>query len=166
MIEVREANLNDVDQIRELFRIAYGDHYFYPQYYDVRELSRLVFDNDTIFLVAVDTQKQMVTGTSSVVFSVSAYNDLVGEFGRLVVHPDYRRRGIGKQLMKARVERVQSRLHVGIVENRANHTFSQKTKSPALFLLNLCFNTHFDILDLKLLLLESQMFKGEILWVQ
>ena len=39
MIEVREATLDDVGQIRELFRETYGDRYFYPQYYDVQQLN-------------------------------------------------------------------------------------------------------------------------------
>ncbi len=133
MIEIREANLSDVEQIRELFQDAYGEDYFYPQYYDVDQLSRLVFDHDTIFLVALDTEKRMVAGTASVVFSVSAYNDLVGEFGRLVVHPDFRKRGIGKKLMNARIERVKSRIHVGVVENRATHTFSQRISTHSGF---------------------------------
>jgi CRP/FNR family cyclic AMP-dependent transcriptional regulator len=133
MIEIREANLQDVEQIRDLFQVSYGETYFYPQYYDIEELSRLVFDNDTIFLVAIDTDKQVVAGTASVVFSVSAYNDLVGEFGRLVVRPDFRKRGIGKQLMNARIERVRSRIHVGVVENRATHTFSQRISTGSGF---------------------------------
>lgn len=133
MIEIREAKLDDVRQIRDLFEIAYGGTYFYPQYYDVDELSRLVFSNDTIFLVAIDTEAHSVAGTASVVFSVSAYNDLVGEFGRLVVHPAYRKRGIGKQLMNARIEKVCTRIHVGIVENRATHTFSQRISTRSGF---------------------------------
>ncbi len=133
MIEVREAKLGDVEQVRELFQAAYGETYFYPQYYDLEELSRLVFDSGTIFLVAVDTEQQVVAGTASVVASVSAYNDLVGEFGRLVVHPDFRKRGIGKQLMHARIEKVRPRLHLGMVENRATHTFSQRISTGSGF---------------------------------
>ena len=68
----------------------------------------------------------MVAGTASVIFSVAAYNDLVGEFGRLVVHPQYRGQGIGKRLMEMRIDRVHSRIQVGIVENRASHSFSQR----------------------------------------
>ncbi len=126
MIIVREATLADVPGIREVFQSEYGDHYAYPQYYDTDALARLVYADATVLLVAVDGDSDRVAGTASVVFSVGAYNDLVGEFGRLVVHPDFRGRGIGKQLMQGRVQRVESRLHVGIVENRAAHTFSQR----------------------------------------
>ncbi len=43
-----------------------------------------------------------------------------------MVHPDFRNCGVGKRLMEARIERVESRLHLGIVENRTAHTFSQR----------------------------------------
>lgn len=129
MITVREATLNDVEGIRDVFQSEYEDHYAYPQYYDTDALSRLVYADGTLLLVAVDTDSNRVTGTASVVFSVGAYNDLVGEFGRLVVHPDFRGRAIGRRLMEARIEFVKPRLHVGIVENRTAHTFSQRISS-------------------------------------
>ena len=126
MITVREARLDDVEGIRDVFQSEYAKHYAYPQYYDTDALTRLVYTDGTVLLVAVDSESKRVAGTASVVFSVGAYNDLVGEFGRLVVHPDFRGRGIGKQLMKARIDRVRPRLHIGIVENRTAHTFSQR----------------------------------------
>lgn len=126
MIKIREATLDDVDGIREVFHTEYGEQYAYPQYYDTDALARLVYADGTLLLVALDDESNRVAGTASVVFGVGAYNDLVGEFGRLVVHPDYRGHGIGKDLMAARVERVKSRLHVGIVENRTAHSYSQQ----------------------------------------
>lgn len=126
MISVRAATLDDVEGIRDVIQSEYGDHYAYPQYYDTDALARLVYADDTLLLVALDTDTNRVAGTASVVFSVGAHNDLVGEFGRLVVHPDFRGRGIGSQLMEARLERVKSRLHVAIAENRSSHPFSQR----------------------------------------
>ncbi len=96
MIEIREATIDDVHQVREIFVASYSDHYAYPQYYDVASLTKLVYADGTILLVAVDLDNGRVVGTASVVFGIGAYNDLLGEFGRLAVHPDYRGRGIGK----------------------------------------------------------------------
>ena len=87
MIEIREAELADVESIRELFTETYGEHYFYPQYYEIAALTKLVFADDTILLVAIDTRNGRVAGTASVVFSIAAYNDLVGEFGRPLIVP-------------------------------------------------------------------------------
>ncbi len=124
MITIREARETDVDSIRELFVLSYGQNYVYPQYYDVQALKKLVYSDSSLLLVAED-EGQML-GTASVVMHVGAYNDLVGEFGRLVVHPDARCRGVGQLLMQGRIERVKERLHVGIVENRTAHSYSQK----------------------------------------
>ena len=127
MIEVREAKLKDVEQIRELFQVAYGETYFYPQYYDVEELSRMVYDNDTIFLVAVDTKQQkFVAGphrSSSVCQPTTIWSENLDDWW---FTPIFDKRGIGKQLMNGRLERVKERLHLGVVENRATHTFSQR----------------------------------------
>jgi GNAT superfamily N-acetyltransferase len=123
---VRNARLEDVQGIREVFHSEYDLDYAYPQYYDIEVLARLVYANDSILLVAIDESSGRVAGTASVVFSIGAHDDLSGEFGRLVVHPDFRGCGIGKSLMEARVDRIKERLHVGIVDNRAVHSFSQR----------------------------------------
>lgn len=126
MFEVREAVADDVEQIRDVFYAAYGSDYAYPQYYDLEMLKKFVYADDTLLLVACDSDAGRIVGTASVVMHVGAYADLVGEFGRLVVHPDARGLGVGKRLMEERLNRVADQIHVGIVENRAVHPFSQK----------------------------------------
>lgn len=126
MITVREAIESDVEGIRDLFLAAYGQHYAYPEYYDISVLKGMVFDEDTLFLVAEDDDNGRILGTASVIFDLGEYGDLIGEFGRLVVHPDGRKRGIGKKLMEARIERARNRLHLGFAENRVPHPFSQR----------------------------------------
>lgn len=126
MITVREAVDADVDQIRDVFLAAYGTDYAYPQYYDVGMLKKLVYADDTLLLVAEDSEAGRILGTASVVMHIGAYNDLIGEFGRLVVHPDARGGGVGGLLMQERLKRVESQIHVGIVENRTVHPFSQR----------------------------------------
>lgn len=126
MLKVREATENDVEQIREIFLATYGEDYAYPQYYDVQLLKKMVFSDDTVLLVAEEVETGRVLGTSSLLLHIGAYADLVGEFGRLAVHPDCRGQGAGKLLMQGRLDRVKDRIHVGIVEPRVAHPFSQK----------------------------------------
>ena len=127
MITVREATGRDVPAIREIFLATYGTDYTDPRYYDESLLTRLVYSENSLMLVAEDTALGRVVGTASVDFEVGAYSDLVGEFGRLAVHPDARQQGIGRLLMAERIRRVQDRLQVGIVEARASsHPYSLK----------------------------------------
>jgi GNAT superfamily N-acetyltransferase len=124
MITVREANGRDVAGIRDVFLASYGTDYTDPRYYDDALLTRLVYSDDSLLLVAEDTDTGRVVGTASVDLEVGAHSDLVGEFCRLAVHPDYRRHGIGKLLMSERLKRVQDRLQVGLVEARVAHSHS------------------------------------------
>ena len=128
MITVREATGGDVPAIREIFLATYGTDYTDPRYYDESLLTRLVYSENSLMLVAEDTAIGRVVGTASVDFEVGAYSDLVGEFGRLAVHPDARQQGIGRLLMAERIRRVQDRLQVGIVEARARPTLQPEDR--------------------------------------
>ena len=125
MITIREALDTDVQGIIEIYLATYGQDYAYPQYYEEFEIKKLIFSDETLMLVAEDTESRRIVGTASVILEVGAYTDLVGEFGRLAVHPDYRRRGIGTQLLEQRLATVKDRLHVGIIEARVTHPFTQ-----------------------------------------
>ena len=125
-IVIREVVETDVDAIREIFMTCYGENYSYPDYYEQEVLKGLIYDRDVIFLAAEDTDEERILGTASVILDIGAWGDLIGEFGRLAVHPDGRGRGIGNRLMEGRLERVKDRLHIAVVENRAVHSFSQK----------------------------------------
>ena len=94
MITVREAAAKDVAAIRDIFRACYDADYS-PQFYDENQLTRLVYSDNSLFLVAEDTESGEIAGTASVDLEVGARSDLVAEFGRLAVHPAFRRRGIG-----------------------------------------------------------------------
>lgn len=123
---IREAREEDVEAIREIFHACYGDHYAYPEYYEAGTLKQLIYDREVVFLVAADREEGRILGTASVILDIGAWGDLIGEFGRLAVHPEGRGRHLGNLLMKGRLERVRRRLHIGIVENRAVHPYSQK----------------------------------------
>lgn len=86
----------------------------------------MIFGDDTLMLVAHETEDERILGTASVVLDIGAYTDLLGEFGRLAVHPDARGRRIGTLLMEGRLERVRDRLHVGVTEARVEHSYSQR----------------------------------------
>src|SRR5262249_41561303 len=124
VINIREARGSDAPAIREIFLACYGADYPYSQYYDVQLLTRMIYSEDSLILVAEDTDTGEVMGTASVILEIGAYSDLVGEFGRLAVHPKARQRGIGKQLMAERLRLVQDRLHVGLIEGRVAHPFT------------------------------------------
>jgi GNAT superfamily N-acetyltransferase len=84
----------------------------------------MIYSEAALLLVAEDTATGRLIGTASVLLEVGAHADLVGEFGRLAVHPEARGRGAGKLLMAERLRRVQGRLHVGFVEARVNEPYS------------------------------------------
>jgi len=123
---VREATEADIGAIRDAFVQVYGRDYPYQVFYEEAWLKRSIFNDDILTLVAEDPGTGRVAGTASVVFDVGAQSDLLSEFGRLVVHPDFRRRGIGNALMEGRIRAVENRVHVSVVENRCVHPYSQK----------------------------------------
>lgn len=126
MLKVREATAADVHGIRDVFMASYGEEYPYHEFLETDALTRMVFSDSSILLVAVDEATDRVLGTASVVMNVGALGDLTAEFGRLAVHPDARGQGAGHLLMQERLIRAQDQIHVGIVENRVAHPFSQK----------------------------------------
>lgn len=134
MIRVREACEEDVGQIREVFLAVYGTDYPHRELYDELWLKRSVFTDDALILVAEDTESERVIGTASVLFDFGAHSDLVGEFGRLAVHPDYRRLKVGNLLMEKRLEVIRNRLHVGLVVARTVHPYAQRISASHGFL--------------------------------
>lgn len=124
-IGIREAAGSDAEAIREIFLACYGRHYF-SQYYDIHQLKKLIYSDDTLLLVAEDLASGAVVGTASVILEIGADSDLAGEFGRLAVHPDARRKGVAGMLLESRLERVRNRLHVALMEARCIHDYSQR----------------------------------------
>jgi predicted N-acetyltransferase YhbS len=126
MIHIREAQESDISQIRDVYMDVYGKDYPYQQFYDEQWLKRTVFSDDILMLVAEDSNTKKILGTASVIYDIGAYSDLVGEFGRLAVREEDRHLGVGALLMKKRVESIQDRLHLGLIESRVVHDFAQK----------------------------------------
>jgi GNAT superfamily N-acetyltransferase len=124
MINVRMATTADVAAIRDIFLACYGHDYPYAQFYDLDELTRLVYSDHQLLLVAEDVDRHRLLGTASVVLEIGAMSDLIGEFGRLAVLPDARQAGVGRLLMNARLEYARHRLHVGLMEARLAMPYS------------------------------------------
>ncbi len=125
-VVVREAEESDAAAISDLFRAAYGAGYVHPEVYDTTEIKRMIFQDSSLVLVAADVESGRVVGTAGVLFDMGAYTDLVGEFGRLVVDPKWRGRGIGHRLMAERLSRARSRLHMGFAELRVGNEASPR----------------------------------------
>ena len=124
--EVRLANETDVSQIRDIFIAVYGKDYPYKEFYDPEWIKRSIFNDHVLMLVAEDLDTKKIGGTASVLFEIGAHSDLVGEFGRLAVHPNCRQFGLGHLLMEKRLEAIEDRLHLGLVQTRIIQPFSQK----------------------------------------
>lgn len=122
-VVVRLATESDVEGIRDVVLSCYGGTFF-PEFYESFQLKKMIFGEETLMLVAEDSAKGKVCGIAAVLLEIGAFSDLLGEFGRLAVHPDYRRRGIAGRLLEERVRIVQNQLHVGLLEARVSHAYS------------------------------------------
>jgi RimJ/RimL family protein N-acetyltransferase len=123
---IREPVPAEASRIADLYRSVYGQGYVHARFYDVHEIEKMIFDDDTLVLVAEEKASGRLVGSASVLFTMGAFTDLVGEFGRLVVHPDFRGRRIGTRLMAERLVRVGQRLHVGFAEVRVCNPSSSR----------------------------------------
>lgn len=121
---LRRALEQDVGAVRDLFVAAYGDDYPFRQFYDTGWLKRAVFDDDTLFLVAEEGGR--IAGTASVRLAAGGLDDLIGELGRLVVHPELRGRDLGTRLVDAAAAEAAAQARFLFAEARTAHAGSQK----------------------------------------
>lgn len=125
-VVVRVATEDDIAGMQRVFLDTYASDYPYKHFFEPAWLRRSIYGDDILMLVAQDEETSEILGTASIVLDVGANSDLVGEFGRLAVHPEARGRGIARKLMQARLTHAESRLHVAVVEARTAHPYSQK----------------------------------------
>ncbi|MBD3292061.1 MAG: GNAT family N-acetyltransferase, partial [Armatimonadia bacterium] len=127
-MRVREIDESDVGRVIEIFRAVYSDDFPFQQFYDARWVKKGVFSDDIIWLVAED-ESGTVVGSASVLLGSGDADDLIGEFGRLVVDPDAQTRGAGTALTEGLVEHARPWIEWGFAECRTVHPGAQKILS-------------------------------------
>ena len=88
----------------DLFLKIYGPNYPFKSFYDPMWLTKSIYSDDNIFMVA--KEKKKIIGTGSVYLTAGGFSDLIGEFGRLVVDPDFGKKGAGSKIMKGLMDSV------------------------------------------------------------
>jgi RimJ/RimL family protein N-acetyltransferase len=123
-MEIKRADVNDVPKIMDLFLEIYGPDYPFKSFYDPMWLTKSIYSDDNIFMVA--KEKNKIIGTGSVYLTAGGFSDLIGEFGRLVVNPNYKGKGAGTELMKGLMDSVSNMIQFGFAECRVVHPGAQK----------------------------------------
>jgi RimJ/RimL family protein N-acetyltransferase len=123
-MEITQAVDTDVQQIMDLFIKIYGKDYPFQKFYDTMWLTKSIYSDDNIFMVA--KEKDKIIGTGSVFLTAGSFSDLIGEFGRLVVDPDYGRKGAGTEILSGLIDSVSEMIQFGFAECRAVHSGAQK----------------------------------------
>ena len=103
-MEITQAEEADVPKIMNLFLKIYGPDYPFKKFYDPMWLTKSVYSDDNIFLVA--KEKNKIIGTGTAYLTAGGFSDLIGEFGRLVVDPDYSGKGAGTEIMNGLINGI------------------------------------------------------------
>jgi len=122
-MEITLAEEDDVPQIMDLYIKIYGKGYPFKKFYDPMWVTKSIFSDDNLFMVA--KEKNKIIGTGSVFLTAGGFSDLIGEFGRLVVDPDYGRKGAGSELMSGLMNSVSDMIQFGFGECRTVHPGAQ-----------------------------------------
>jgi N-acetylglutamate synthase-like GNAT family acetyltransferase len=130
-MEIRRIDEGDVEGTIAVYRAVYGDGFPFKEFYDARWVKKGVFDDDIAWFVAEDDGQ--IVGSAAVMLNVGDADDLIGEFGRLVVDPEARSGGIGTHLIEHCIDHAQGRIEVGFAECRVAHPGAQKICSRSGF---------------------------------
>jgi len=123
-MEIVRAEETDVPNIMNLFIKTYGKDYPFKKFYDTMWLTKSIYSDDNIFLIAKENDK--IIGTGSVFLTAGGFSDLIGEFGRLVVDPEYGGKGAGTELQNGLIDSASKMIQFGFAECRAVHVGAQK----------------------------------------
>ena len=123
-MEISTATEADIPKIMDLFIKVYGRDYPFQKFYDTMWLTKSIYSDDNIFLVA--KEKEKIIGTGSVFLTAGGFSDLIGEFGRLVVDADCGGKGTGTEIMNGLMDSVSNMIQFGFAECRVVHIGAQK----------------------------------------
>ncbi|MEW6570397.1 MAG: GNAT family N-acetyltransferase [Nitrospirota bacterium] len=124
-MRVRRIEEADVERVIDIYRSIYDEDFPFQEFYNARWVKKGVFDDNIIWLVAED-DRNTVVGTTAVMLNAGDADDLIGEFGRLVVAPECRSQGVGTELIRVLTDRVEDNIEWGFAECRSIHAGSQK----------------------------------------
>ncbi|MBN1916825.1 MAG: GNAT family N-acetyltransferase [Verrucomicrobia bacterium] len=123
-VEIRPIEEGDIQGVIALYRKVYGDDFPFKQFYEPTWVRKGIYDDDLVWSVAELDGR--IVGSAAVMVNVGDHDDLIGEFGRLVVDPDARGHGVGQALGQMRVDAVSRHIEFGFAEARAVHPGAQK----------------------------------------
>jgi GNAT superfamily N-acetyltransferase len=123
-VQIRPIEERDIEQVIALYHKVYGKDFPFKEFYSPGWVRKGIYDDGIAWSVAELDGR--VVGSAAVMVNVGDHDDLLGEFGRLVVDPDCRGQGIGEALGQARIARIGERVEFAFGEARAVHTGAQK----------------------------------------
>jgi GNAT superfamily N-acetyltransferase len=95
-IQIQPASLKDREELLKLYFLTYGRDYPLAYGTDSQKMTEAIGSEEYEWLTARDLKNDSIIG--SIVFELDRLNK-VGKAAALVVHPDYRKAGIGSQLL-------------------------------------------------------------------
>ena len=124
VMDIRSIEDEDVDRVIDIYKSSYGDDYPYKDFYKAAWVRKGVYSDDLTWLVA-ETENTL-NGSSALMLQAGDHDDLMGEFGRLAVHPASRKGGVGRALMEELDAGAPKYIEFGFAEGRTVHGGSQK----------------------------------------
>ncbi len=119
----RHIKESDIPTVIKLFKLNYGDDYAIPEFYDDQWVKRGIYSDHIIWIVLEEEGEVVASGAC--VLDYGDYNDQIGEFGRVVVHPQRKGRGLGKRLVSALLDATDDTVEFAFGEARTVHPLSQ-----------------------------------------